>query len=77
MKIRYTVTVIPKAKRKRKKNFHNVYDIGHYYQRNTTEAAEVFRLLIGDPFGETEREYIDLMKNDVLIHLEDWKGEQE
>lgn len=72
MKVSYTVTAIPKEKGKKKKVYREVYDIGHYYDRNLTEdRAEVFRLLIGEPFGKSEREYIDLMKNDVLVHMED------
>ena len=77
MEINYTVTAIPKEKGKRKKIYHKVYDIGHYYGRNVPDPAETLRLLIGVPFGNTEREYIDLMKNDVLIHLDDCEGEQE
>ena len=76
MRISYTVTAIPKEKGKNKKYYRGVYDIGHYYARNTPDQHEVIRLLIGEAFGKTEREYIDLAKNDVLIHLDSNSEEQ-
>ena len=50
--------------------FVDVYDIGHFYSRNTGEEDQHLRLLIGEPFGRTERKYIDLFKYDVIIHLD-------
>ena len=77
MKIRYTVTAIPKERGQLNKIYKNVYDIGHYYDRITSQIKprEAIRLLIGKPFDETQREYIDLAKYNVLIEMETIKEE--
>ena len=71
MKIRYTVTAIPKDPVKTEKVYKDVYDIGHYYGRNVPDACETLRLLLYREDGKDRHEYINLMKNDVLIHLEE------
>ena len=46
-------------------------DIGHYYSRNNiSNDCETLRLLAYSDKKLPRREYIDLAKNDVMIHLE-------
>lgn len=51
--------------------YDRVYDIGHFYARNTGNDAETIRLLIGDPdsIERPRRENIDLFRYDVEINL--------
>ena len=68
-----TVTAKQREKNGKELVFNHVYDVGHYYSRNTGKEKEdqVIRLLIGDPFKKSERQYIDMHKFDVTIHLDD------
>ena len=72
MNTKYTVKALPRETKYKEKIYKNVYDIGHFYERDMLkkEPSESIRLLIGEPFGKTEREYIDLSKYDVMIHME-------
>lgn len=77
MKIRYTVTAIPKDPVKTEKVYKDVYDINHCYHRNETKTVmnhEILRILIYSDVRIPRREIIDLTKNDVVIHLEEEDG---
>lgn len=66
-----TVTARPRSGDGKELVFNHVYDIGHYYSRNTGKEEQYIRLLIGSPFGKSVRQYIDLFKHDVVIHVDD------
>lgn len=65
-----TVTAKPRDEKGKTLVFNHVYDINHIYSRNTGKDDQYIRLLIGDPEGESNRQYIDLFKYDVGIHLD-------
>lgn len=66
-----TVTAKPRGGKGKTLVFNHVYDVGHYYSRNTGKDDQYIRLLIGDPFGKSERQHIDLFMFDVEIHVDD------